>query len=214
MLDYIKELVKLDFGSFILAVFTIMSAVIAIWQIIGKFFELIGKPLKWYNNRNKDHEELIQLMAELKTHKNNNDVVEKNFNSFMKEMKNEMQKYNNNRINDRKQSFKIQQQLTDSISKMAESAGQNKILIDALLVAQKEMMAEKINEKYKNYIAMDGIPEDEKDEFISLHDAYKGVGGNHHGDEKFNYCINHLKVIPVQTKLMIDTNKYKEEDNK
>lgn len=214
MLDYIKELIKLDFSSFIIAIFTIMAAVIAIWQIIGKFFEIIGKPLKWYNNRNKDHEELVQLMSELKTHKNNNDLVEKNFNSFMKEMKNEMQTYNNNRINDRKQSFKIQQQLTDSISKMAESAGQNKILIDALLVAQKEMMAEKINEKYKNYIAMDGIPADEKDEFISLHDAYKGVGGNHHGDEKFNYCINHLKVIPVQTKLMIDTNNDKEEDNK
>ena len=79
-----------------------------------------------------------------------------------------------------------------------------KTLIDALLVAQKEMMAEKINEKYKHYIRINGIPEDEKDEFISLHDAYKGVGGNHHGDEKFNYCIEHLKVIPVETKLILN----------
>lgn len=37
---------------------------------------------------------------------------------------------------------------------------------------------------------------------ISLHDAYKGVGGNHSGDAKFEYCINHLPVIPIETKLV------------
>jgi hypothetical protein len=128
-------------------------------------------------------------------------------------MKKEMQTYNNNRISDRQQSFNIQKQLTDSITKMADSASLNKTLIDALLVAQKEMMAEKINEKYKNYIVMDGIPADEYDEFVALHKAYNGVGGNHHGDAKFNYCMEHLKIIPVKTNIIIDTN-HEREDNK
>ena len=201
MLDYIKEMIQLDFSHVFTSIFVIMAGIIAVWQIIGKFFEIIGKPLKWYTNRNKDHEELRKLIQEVHNHEKNNDKVEKTFQNFMNEMKKEMQKYNDNRIHDRQQSFDIQKQLTDSIGKMSNSAKENKVLIDALLVAQKEMMAEKINEKYKHYIAIDGIPEDEKDEFISLHDAYKGVGGNHHGDEKFDYCMKHLKVIPVERKL-------------
>lgn len=211
-MEPIEKVFSLDITSIILGVFIIMSAVIAAWNILGKFLELIGKPVKWFSSKNQDHEAIKQLMTELRNHKDNNDIVEKTFNQFMKEIKTEMQTYNNNRISDRQQSFNIQKQLTDSISKMADSANVNKTLIDALLVAQKEMMAEKINEKYKHYIRINGIPEDEKDEFISLHDAYKGVGGNHHGDEKFNYCIEHLKVIPVETKLIL--NKSKEEDNK
>ena len=76
--------------------------------------------------------------------------------------------------------------------------------INSLITAQKEMLAEKINEKYKYYLSIKGIPEDEYDEFVSLHTAYNGVGGNHHGDAKFEYCINHLPIIPVETKLIID----------
>ena len=74
--------------------------------------------------------------------------------------------------------------------------------IESIIVAQKELLAEKINEKYKYYLSIKGIPEDEYDEFVSMHNAYNGVGGNHHGDAKFEYCINHLQVIPVETKLI------------
>ena len=74
--------------------------------------------------------------------------------------------------------------------------------IDSLVNAFKEMLAEKINEKYKYYISIKGIPEDEYEEFVSLHDAYNEVGGNHHGDAKFQYCMEHLPVIPVKTKLV------------
>ena len=65
--------------------------------------------------------------------------------------------------------------------------------------------ADKINEKYKCYISIKGIPEDEVDEFTNLHTAYKGVGGNHSGDAKYEYCMNHLEVIPVKTKLLMDS---------
>lgn len=196
------ELFKLDISYIIISIFLIMSAFVFAYQLIGKFSEILGKPFKWYKKKNEDHEVLKQMTDELKMHKENNDKVEEVFVNFMNEMKKEMQKYNDNRIHDRQQSFDIQRQLTTSIDKMADSAGQNKLLIDALLTAQKEMMAEKINEKYKNYIAMDGIPEDEYDEFVALHKAYNGVGGNHHGDAKYNYCINNLKVKPVEIKVV------------
>ena len=89
---------------------------------------------------------------------------------------------------------------------LKESIASRDIRNDSLIIAIKEMLAEKINEKYKYYINIKGIPEDEYDEFVSLHSAYNGVGGNHHGDAKFQYCIEHLPIIPVETKLA-----YKEE---
>lgn len=81
--------------------------------------------------------------------------------------------------------------------------------IDSLMVAQREVLADRINQKYKYYISIKGIPEDEIEEFTNLHDAYKGVGGNHSGDAKYEYCINHLSVVPVETKLI--TNNYLKE---
>lgn len=79
--------------------------------------------------------------------------------------------------------------------------------IDSLMVAQREVLADKINDKYKYYISIKGIPEDEVEEFTNLHTAYKGVGGNHSGDAKYEYCMNHLSVIPVETKLLMKSSK-------
>lgn len=66
--------------------------------------------------------------------------------------------------------------------------------VTCLKVALVELLKSKINEKYKYYISMGGIPEDELDEFICLHDAYNGLGGNHTGDEKFNRAMK-LPII-------------------
>ncbi len=68
--------------------------------------------------------------------------------------------------------------------------------ISCITVALREMLKSEINHKYKYYMSIDGIPEDELDEFISMHSAYNGIGGNCTGDEKFNRAMQ-LPVIPV-----------------
>lgn len=70
--------------------------------------------------------------------------------------------------------------------------------IAQLMTAQREILEDKINEKYKYYLSLNGIPEDEVEEFTSLHTAYKGVGGNHSGDAKYEYCMKHLAHIPAR----------------
>ena len=158
--------------------------------------------------------ELLKTTAELaKTTAENLDKLQRrhikdeeefrnNLNEYIEESRknhkalhDEMSKFTINRIDDRKQSIEIQKELKDSISA-------RDIQIESLVIANKEMLAEKINEKYKYYISIKGIPEDEYDEFVALHKAYKGVGGNHHGDAKFQYCIDHLPIIAVETKLI------------
>lgn len=100
--------------------------------------------------------------------------------------------------------FKKLDEVKERTEEFIKNEKEKKQQINSLTLALKELLAAKINEKYKYYISIEGIPEDEVDEFTSLHFAYKGCGGNHHGDAKYNYVINNLPVIPVKTKLVYD----------
>lgn len=94
----------------------------------------------------------------------------------------EVATYKDIRNHDREQSFQIQNTLLDAI--------------ECIKVANRVVLGDRINQKYKYYTRIQGIPEDEFDEFVNLHDAYKGIGGNHGGDQKFEKAIKY-RIIPV-----------------
>ena len=210
----LKELMQIDWWYVIIALILLLVCIKLVWSLIDwLFFEKLGIETKRMKQR-RCESELLKTTAELaKTTAENLDKLQQrhtkdeeefrnNLNNYMEESRkdrktlhDEMMKYNDNRINDRKQSLEIQKELKDSISA-------RDIQIQSLITANKEMLAEEINKKYKHYISINGIPEDEYDEFVSLHEAYNGVGGNHNGDAKFQYCINHLPILPVKTKLI------------
>lgn len=216
-MDNITQLSQIDFKQLFIWIILLL---VAIKFLIELFGGTIGKLLKKLDIETKtmrekrEQRELLKTTAQLaKTTAENLDKLQKrhtkdeeefrnNLNNYMEESRkdrkaihDEMKQFSNNRISDRQQSLQIQKELKDSISS-------RDVRIEALVTANKEMLAEKINEKYKYYIGIKGIPEDEYDEFVSLHKAYNGVGGNHHGDAKFQYCIDHLQIIPVETKLI------------
>lgn len=62
----IKALLTVDWAAVIFGIFIIMSGGIAIVTIIGKFSEIIGKPVKWVRNKQQDHELLMQTIRDLK----------------------------------------------------------------------------------------------------------------------------------------------------
>lgn len=76
--------------------------------------------------------------------------------------------------------------------------------IEALMCGCKELLGAEIDKRYREYIALKGIPESEVNEFDDIFAAYKGLNGNHSRDTKYNYVKNHLTVIPVETKLVIN----------
>ena len=53
-MNELKTLLEFDFTAFILSIFIAMSGVIAGYTIIGKFSEVIGKPVKWVKQRQLD----------------------------------------------------------------------------------------------------------------------------------------------------------------
>lgn len=209
----LRQLIQIDWWYVIIAACLLLVCVKFIWTLLDwLLFEKLGIETKKMKQRREDSE-LLRATAELaKTTAENLDKLQKkhckdeeefrnNLNNYIEESRkdrkalhDEMTKFADNRVNDRKQSLDIQKELRDSISVRDE-------MLSSLVTAQKEMLAEEINKKYKQYIALKGIPEDEYDEFVALHDAYNEVGGNHHGDAKFKYCIDHLPIIPVETKL-------------
>ena len=213
-MDELKQLIQIDWWYIVIALCLLLFCIKFVWSLIDwLIFEKLGIETKKMKQRRQESE-LLKTTAELaKTTAQNLDKLQarhtkdeeefrKNLNDYMEESRkdrkalhDEMAKFANNRINDRKQSLEVQKELKDSISA-------RDVRIESLVIANKEMLAEEINKKYKHYISIKGIPEDEYDEFVSLHKAYNGVGGNHHGDAKFQYCIDHLPIIPVETKLM------------
>lgn len=224
-MDELKQLMQINWWYVITALVILLLFIKFVWSLIDwLFFEKLGIETRKMKQRRQD-EDLLKTTAELakttselaKTTAENLDKLQRrhtkdeeefrnNLNNYIEESRkdrkalhDEMTRFADNRVNDRKQSIEIQKELKDSIAT-------RDIQIKSLVVANKEMLAEEINKKYKHYINIKGIPEDEYDEFVSLHKAYNGVGGNHHGDAKYQYCIDHLPIIPVETKLVYDEN--------
>ena len=214
----LKELAQIDWWYVIIAITILLVCVKFVWELLDWIlFVKLGIETRKMKQRRQESEklnataELARITAEnldklQERHLKDEKEFRESLNNYIEESKkdrkalhDEMTKFANDRVKDREQSLEIQKELKASISERDER-------IDALVIANKEMLAEKINEKYKYYIGLKGIPEDEYDEFVSMHKAYNGVGGNHHGDAKFQYCIEHLPIIPVETKLV-----YKEE---
>ena len=218
-MNELKQLIEIDWWYVVIAIVALLIVVKLLWTLGDWLFvEKLGIETKKSRER-REQKEAIKAATELATataqnldklqkkHCEDEEKFRNNLNNYMEESRkdrkalhDEMTKLTNNRISDRKQSLQIQKELKNSIS-------DRDMQISALVTANKEMLAEKINEKYKYYISIKGIPEDEYDEFVSLHEAYNGVGGNHHGDAKFQYCIEHLPIISVETKLV-----YKDDD--
>lgn len=212
----LKQLGQIDWWQVFVAIILLLVCIKFVWSLFDWFvFEKLGIETKKMKQRRQDRE-LLEATAKLakttaenlgklqERHIKDEQEFRNNLNNYMEESRkdrkalhDEMTKFTNNRVDDRKQSLEIQKELKDSISARDEQ-------INSLIAANKEMLAEKINEKYKHYISIGGIPEDEYDEFVGMHNAYNGVGGNSHGDAKFKYCMEHLPVIPVETKLVIE----------
>ena len=61
-MEPIQAFFGIDFIQFIFTTLIIMSGITSIVMVVGKFAEFIGKPIKWFNRNNKDHDLLIQTV--------------------------------------------------------------------------------------------------------------------------------------------------------
>lgn len=218
-MEPIRDFFGIDWKAFGITIFVALLGFQAIIQVLHWFlFEFLGIETKAMREKKEEHKLLINTVKEVKelSKQREEDVwqsikhdkkIQENLDQYMEEIRkaitdtqNIVNTYSENRVHDRKQSLQIQQELKDNISQIVKSDEEEQEQIKNLIQAQKESLADRINQKYKFYLSNNGIPEDEVEEFINLHFCYKKCGGNHLGDAKFNYCMEHLPVIPAVVK--------------
>ena len=206
-MDELKELMQIDWYYVIVALVLALIVIKLVWSALDWLFvEKLGIETKKMKQRRQESELLNTTAKELNIlkEKHNKDELELKdcLTSFIEETRNALKVQDENNHDHWETSKQIRKELADTIKELADDNVKKSEQIDSLVAANKEMLAEKINQKYKYYVSIGGIPEDEYDEFVSMHKAYKGVGGNHHGDAKYQYCIKHLPLISVETKLV------------
>ena len=210
----IRALTEIDFSSVFLGVFTALAGFKSCTMLLEWFQDKVGLETKWTRQKREDHnlilantqaiKDLTEVQKKDKQISNEHDEkIREDLSAFMMEVRTDIKEFAENRIHDREQSRKIQKELSDSIKAIIESQKSRDEQVEALMCGNKELLGNTIDELYSRYIELDGIPESEVDEFDDIFHAYKGLNGNHRRDSKYEYVKKHLKVIPVETKLVI-----------
>lgn len=224
-MEQINALQDINYAYLFFGFITILAAwkaFVSLWEsTIGKLIKNLGIETKSMREKREEHELLIQTsrnLSELQS-KHQTDVEQsiahdKNIQNELSEFMNEMREYisqtqsdikqfADNRVHDREQSFQIQEEWTDIIKTITEGEQERDKQIEALMCGNKELLGAEIDRRYREYIALHGVPESEVDEFEDIYKAYKRLNGNHRRDAKYEYVKNHLQIIPVETKLII-----------
>ena len=221
-MDEIVTLVEIDWKSVIIALVLALGFVVALLKALEYLAEKFGIETK----KQRDHKLLIQTsqnltalqeqhtkdIKEFKDSQTENvnqsirhdEIIKEELKVFIDEIRssivsltNQMNQYSENRVHDREQSFEIQRQL----NKRSDDRDKK---IEALMLGNMELLGDKIDQRFSRYVALDGIPENEVEEFDGIFAAYKALNGNHKREEKYKYVKNHMKVIPVEAKIKID----------
>lgn len=197
-MEPIIEFMQVDYATVFMSVFSILIGMKVIVSLFEWFIDKLGLETKGMRKQREEHELLITTANRLK------DLAE--------EHKHDIDKIYDDNMKWRNHSREIKEKYNEHFQKLDAMQEQTKQFlanekirdqqIESLTIANRELLAGKINDKYKYYISIDGIPEDEVDEFTALHNAYNTCGGNHNGDAKYDYIMEHLSVIPVKTKLV------------
>ena len=164
-MEAIKALLELDFTAFIITVFVIMSGVIAIYTIIGKFSELIGKPVKWVKGKNEDHDMLLRHDKEIKNwadkHKNDTDKI----NNEESEIKKDITKLTNMFLE--KQIDDMRYEILDFASSLSSGRKHNKESFGHIL---------SIYQKYERILEENGMENGLVEESIKyIREAYRDL---------------------------------------
>lgn len=139
-MDDLKQLGQIDWWYVIIAILILLFCVKVVWSLFDWLFvEKLGIETKKMKQKRQEREELSATAKLAKTTAENLDKLQKrhckdetefrnNLNNYIDESRkdrkalhDEMTKFTNNRINDRKQSLEIQKELKDSMKNLIDS---------------------------------------------------------------------------------------------
>lgn len=194
-MEEIRALTNINFYSLFLSVFVILVGIKTMVSLFEWLFHKLGIETKWMRQKREEHELLIQTAKNLSFLQEKHEEDVKQSITHDKKIKDELSSF----IDEMKETMGETQQ---GIKQFAEMGRIRDEQIKSLICGNKELLGSEIDKRYRQYIALDGIPESDVDEFDDIYTAYKDLGGNHSRDTKYSYVKDHLTVIPVKTKLV------------
>ena len=85
-MDAIKETLNLDWAALILGIFVAMSGFIAVYTIIGRFSEIIKKPVWWVKQRQVDHDLLEKNKKDIRDLRDKHEADTKKYEASHQEL--------------------------------------------------------------------------------------------------------------------------------
>ena len=216
-MEAMQNLIHYNWFSVVLALISAMVAFRFLSDLFGWFVTKFGLETKSMREK-RENQELLKTTAEnlaslQRRHTNDEKEFRENLNNYIlesredrKALHDEMKQYSQNRVADRQHSLQIQSELKDSIKKIVTAQEERDSQIVALMEGSKELLGDKIDQRYDKYISLGGIPQNEVDEFDSIYEAYRGLKGNHGRKTKYEYVKNNLPVLPVKTEVVLNNN--------
>ena len=161
----IQLLFQLDYVALIMGIFILMAGFIAGYTIIGKFSEIIKKPVSWVRKKNEDHDMLLRHDKEIKdlasTHKKDTDKL----NNEENEIKNKITKLTTMFLD--KQIDDMRYEILDFASSLSSGRKHNRESFDHIL---------RIYQKYETILEEHGMENGLVEESIKyIQGAYRDL---------------------------------------
>lgn len=172
-MEEIQMFLDLNWTNIILSIFIIMSTIITVFTIIGKFSEIIGKPVKWIRSNQKDHKLIIENAKAI-------------------------QELSRCHKEDTRQSIRHDEIIRNDLKQVSETV--NKIVKELETMQEKsdtiEMakLKEKILAYYRKYSLIGEWEKFESDVFWGLFDNYVSRGGNSFVKDDIEPIMRSLKI--------------------
>lgn len=184
-MENVNALFTVNWATVIVGVLLILVCGKFVWELMDWFINKLGIETKASRTKKEDHELLLQTVSDLTQLQKARDKSDEVMSQQDKEIKNQLE------------------QVINCVKEMSTQIKEINERSIAAEVASRESLGDMINQRYRHYIEIQGIPEDELQSFVDLHDAYNGVKGNHSGDAKFNFCMKQLPILPPSANLSV-----------
>lgn len=186
MAEQIRSLTEIDWIVVIVAIFVLLETIKAMMDLLGWFGKKIGVKFSWIE-KNEQESKTIQETAETI--------------NVLKEQR--ICDIQNSIVHDKKIEQRIdvlEESLNDVATKAQficdslKSINTNQTMTREALI---EMLYQTIHHKCNKYIdEFKGIPADELEDFVRLKENYTACGGNHGLQQKVQYCLDNLPILP------------------
>lgn len=156
-MDAFKELLQINFVSFFIACFVILTFIVSAVQLIGKFSKIVGKPFKWVKKKDEDHELLVNTINKV------NSLEEK-------------------QRNDTKESIRHDEMIKNDLNKVSITVDEIVAILSDMKkkdnVTEIKKLKDKIVGYYNKFKDVGKWTKVDKDVFWDLFDDYDARGGD------------------------------------